>query len=234
MCVLFFFCTQLIIYGCIMATMTLASMMTLYKIYAMTSKIHNYALDVSMKTLELEAEKSLTDKLLYEMIPRYFQEIWHCLQVLLSNSLFWSAKCAWIHCGVQEIQTGSTTLQAHPVHLWEYLVASVVYCGILHRPWAFVWRDLMEGASHGLQFGWGVPEGNYSWFLRDFVQNIFVFLEKVWKMPNHKRDMIWPKYFYASRKIPNSNMPSRQSCTIHFLMLLFISLQCCCRPAAQK
>ena len=62
---------QLILYGAVMALVSAASCITVFIIYRMTSKIQKFALDVSEKTNELEAEKRLTDRLLYDMIPRY-------------------------------------------------------------------------------------------------------------------------------------------------------------------
>ena len=66
---------QLILYGAVMALVSAASCITVFIIYRMTSKIQKFALDVSEKTNELEAEKRLTDRLLYDMIPRYGYQI---------------------------------------------------------------------------------------------------------------------------------------------------------------
>ena len=62
---------QLILYGAVMAVIIVTSGLTVLIIYKMTSKIQTFAFYVSEKTKELESEKRLTDRLLYEMIPRY-------------------------------------------------------------------------------------------------------------------------------------------------------------------
>ena len=64
---------QLIIYGIVMFVVCITSVVTIYMIYNMTSKIQKFALDVVRKTEALEEEKLLTDKLLYQMMPRYWK-----------------------------------------------------------------------------------------------------------------------------------------------------------------
>ena len=54
-----------------MSVVSVASCLTVFVMHKMTSKIQNFALDVQRKTMELQSEKQLTDKLLFEMIPRY-------------------------------------------------------------------------------------------------------------------------------------------------------------------
>ena len=53
-----------------MAVAFFTSMGTLVIIYSMTSKIQTFASDVMRKTEALQEEKQLTDKLLYQMMPK--------------------------------------------------------------------------------------------------------------------------------------------------------------------
>ena len=81
---------QLILYGTIMAVVSVISCITVFVINTLTSRIQKFALDISRKTSELEDEKRLTDKLLYEMIPRYTARVAFLLNLpipKLPNSL---------------------------------------------------------------------------------------------------------------------------------------------------
>ena len=53
-----------------MAVAFFTSVATLVIIYSMTSKIQKFASDVMRKTEALQEEKQLTDKLLYQMMPK--------------------------------------------------------------------------------------------------------------------------------------------------------------------
>ena len=54
-----------------MAVAFFTSVGTIVVIYSMTSKIQTFASDVMRKTEALQEEKQLTDRLLYQMMPKW-------------------------------------------------------------------------------------------------------------------------------------------------------------------